>query len=97
MAEISIDKKSPSGTKKKITLDNISIEHFSTYPLSKSVPNKKIIFSELPFWVRDQEIIDSLSQQPWIIIKSGVIVSRHRDEHNRLTEYYNNNNNNVFL
>ena len=73
---------------KMITPDNISIVLFSTYHLSKPVPNDKIILSELPFWVRDQEIIDLLSQHPGIIVKSGVIVSRHRDEHNRLTEYY---------
>ena len=40
--------------------------------------------------MRDQEIIDQeiISQLPGIIVKSGVIASRNRDEHNRLNEYY---------
>ena len=73
---------------KYIEYDNVRIELFANYPTSKPVPNEKIIFKDLPFWVKDQEILDFLGTKEGITVKSGVISARLRDRNNQLTQFY---------
>ncbi len=73
---------------KSITMDNVKIELFANYPTSKPVTNEKVLFKDLPFWVKDDTIIDFLGSQPDIIVKSGVISARLRDYNNNLTPFY---------
>ena len=73
---------------KAIELEGRAIEIYDLYPTSKIIPNEKIIFKDLPPGVNDTTIINFLSEQPGIFVKSGVVWARIRDNNNLLTPLY---------
>ena len=64
------------------------IDVHDIYPISTSIPNKKIEFKDIPLSVNGKEILEFLNDQPGIVVKSGVIASRIRDNENKLTPFY---------
>ena len=58
-----------------------------TYPVSKPIPNEKVLFRDLPQYVSNNAILEFLNDQPGIHVKSGIIFSRLRDSENKLTPY----------
>ena len=52
------------------------------------VPNEKIVLKDIPVWVPDSDDIQFLNNQQGIIVKSGVITARFRDQNNKLTPYF---------
>ena len=52
------------------------------------VPNEKIVLKDIPVWVPDSDVIQFLNNQQGIIVKSGVITARFRDQNNKLTPYF---------
>ena len=74
---------------KTLKMINEEITIYEHYPPARSIPNEKILFKDLPFHVSNEEIIDFLKDQPGIIVKSGIISARIRDNNNRLTSFYN--------
>ena len=75
-------------TVKVIDIKCRSIDIHDIYPTSKAIPNEKLVFKDIPFSVNDEEIIKFLNNQPGIIVKSGVIAARIRDNENKLTPFY---------
>ena len=73
---------------KLIELEGRPIEIYDLYPTAKAIPNEKIVFKDLPPAVDDATIINYLNDQPGIIVKSGVIWARIRDDNNKLTSLY---------
>ena len=73
---------------KIIEVHGRKIDLHDIYPTSKSVPNEKVIFKDIPLSVDDNEIIEYLNSQPGITVKSGVIAARIRDNNNKLTPFY---------
>ena len=74
-------------TVKIINIDNTSVEIHDSYPTAKSVPNEKIVFRDVPFQLKDDQILNFLKNQKGIIVKSGVIAGRLRDKNNKFTHY----------
>ena len=74
---------------KAIDINGRTVDVHDIYPTSKSIPNEKVVFKDIPFSVNDKEIIKLLSDQPGITVKSGVISARIRDNDNKLTPFYN--------
>ena len=72
----------------------MSMEGKSTYMISvrsqdsTTPPNEKIVFKDIPLSVNDKEILAFLNDQTGIVVKSGVIASRIRDNENKLTPFY---------
>ena len=71
-----------------IEINNIRIELFTTCPKMTPVPNEKIVLKDIPVWVPDSDVIQFLNNQQGIIVKSGVITARFRDQNNKLTPYF---------
>ena len=63
-------------------------EIHDVYPTSKSFPDEKIIFRDLPIDVGYDYILDYLDAQPGIKVKSIVIHAKLRDSRNNLTRFY---------
>ena len=76
------------GKVKTLRIGYQDIELHDHYPTTKTIPNEKIIFKDLPYDVNNAEIIDFLKNQPGIYVKSDVISARIRDNSNNLTQYY---------
>ena len=57
------------------------------YPISKPIPNDKVLFRDLPQQVSNSDILEFLNDQPGIHVKSGVIFPRLRHSDNKLTPY----------
>ena len=65
-----------------------NVEMHGNYPMSKHVPNEKITFKDMPIDVSDKDITDYLKSHNGIVIKSGVIHGRIRnDKNNVLTQF----------
>ena len=73
---------------KAIDINGRTVDVHDIYPTSKSIPNEKVVFKDIPFSVNDK-IIKFLNDQPGITVKSGVISARIRDNDNKLTPFYN--------
>ena len=71
-----------------IEINNIKIELFTTCPKMTPVPNEKIVLKDIPVWVPDSDVIQFLNNKQGIIVKSGVITARFRDQNNKLTPYF---------
>ena len=74
---------------KAIDINGRTVDVHDIYPTSKSIPNEKVVFKDIPFSVNDKEIIKFLNDQPGITVKSGVISARIKDNDNKLTPFYN--------
>ena len=73
---------------KTIIIYNQNVEIHGDYPMSKPVPNEKITFKDIPIDVSDKDIMDYLKSHNGIVIKSGVIHGRIRDDKNNvLTQF----------
>ena len=73
---------------KTLIIYNQNVEIHGDYPMSKPVPNEKITFKDIPIDVSDKDIIDYLKSHNGIVIKSGVIHGRIRDDKNNvLTQF----------
>ena len=72
---------------KSIDVGNVRVELHSDYPLQKPIPNEKLTFRDLPFWISNDEILNYL-EHFGIVAKTGVISARLRDGHNKLTKFY---------
>ena len=75
-------------TVKVINVDGRKIDVHDICPISRSIPNEKIVFKDIPLSVNDKEILEFLNDQPGIVLKSGVTASRIRDNENKLTSFY---------
>ena len=73
---------------KVLCINYIDVDIYDKYPSLQNIPNEKILFKDLPLHVKDSEILDFLSKQPGINVRSKVIASRIRDDSNRLTPFY---------
>ena len=73
---------------KGINVDGRRIYVHDIYPISRSIPNEKIVFKDITLSVDNKEIFGFLNDQPGIVVKSGVIASRIRDNENKLTPFY---------
>ena len=71
-----------------LTVKQHKAEIHGVYPTSKSFPDEKIIFRDLPIDASDDYILDYLDAQSGIKVKSTVIHAKLRDSHNNLTRYY---------
>lgn len=74
-------------TIKLLDFDNFQISLHEKYPIYRNVPNEKVLFKDLPFWVANEDIVDYLKKQPGIQIKSGVQFAHFRDDQNKLSPY----------
>ena len=81
-------RKHMTDTVKVINVDGRKIDVHDIYPISRSIRNEKIVFKDIPLSVNDKEILEFLNDQPGIVVKSGVIASRIRDNENKLTPFY---------
>lgn len=72
---------------KQFELDGITISLHDGYPIFRHLPNEKVLFKDLPFWVNNDDIIDYLNNQPGIEVKSAVHYATFRDHQNKLTPY----------
>ena len=72
---------------KVLRINYIDVDIYDQYPSHRNIPNKKILFKDLPLHVRDGEILDFFSNQPGINVRSKVIASRIRDDSNSLTPF----------
>ena len=72
---------------KSIVVGNVRVELHADYPLQKPIPNEKLTFRDLPFWISNDEILDYL-EHFGIVAKTGVISARLRDGQNKLTKFY---------
>ena len=81
-------RKHMTDTVKGINVDGRKIVVYDIYPISRSIPNEKIVFKDTPLSENDKEILGFLNDQPGIVIKSGVIASPLRDNENNLTPFY---------
>ena len=68
-------------------VNNRDVPIYSTYPLAKNVPNEKILFKDIPIGVSDDDLLSFLRSQEGIIVKTGIIPARLRDNENRLTPF----------
>ena len=71
-----------------LTVKQHKAEIHGVYPTSKSFPDEKIIFRDLPIDASDDYILDYLDAQSGIKVKSTVIHAKLRDSRNNLTRYY---------
>ena len=56
------------------------------YPTGKTVPNEKNVFRDVPFDLKDEDILQFFNNKG-IMIKTGVIAGRLRDKNSKLTQY----------
>ena len=64
-------------------IGGVKLSMHDTYPISKPIPNEKVLFRDLPQHVSNNGILEFLNDQPGILVKSGVIFSRLRDSDNK--------------
>lgn len=81
------DARDKIGTIKQIDIDNAKIQLHVSYPINKLIPNEKVLFKDIPFWVPNESLIEFLNLQPGIIVKSGVTYVQFRDDSNNLTPF----------
>ena len=51
-----------------IDINNTSVEIHDSYPTAKSVPNEKNVFRDVPFQLKDDQILNFLNNQKGIIV-----------------------------
>ena len=73
-------------TMKGVNINNTKVEIHDKYPTGKTVPNEKIVFRDVPFDLKDEDILQFLNNKG-IMIKTGVIAGRLRDKNSKLTQY----------
>ena len=75
---------------KVIIIKQQRIELHDNYPIvTRHVPNEKILFKDLPFDVRDEDILDYVYSRPQIHIKTkNILYARMRGSDRELTPFY---------
>ena len=70
-----------------VNINNTNVEIYDKYPTGKTVPNEKIVFRDVPFDLKDENILQFLNNKEGLTVKTGVIAGRLRDKNNNLTQY----------
>ena len=74
-------------TIRDLEIGGVKISMHDTYPVSKPIPNEKVLFRDLPQYVSNNAILEFLNDQPGIHVKSGIIFFRLQDSESKLTPY----------
>ena len=67
-------------TLKVVNINNTNVEIYDKYPTGKTVPNEKIVFRDVPFDLKDENILQFLNNKKGLTVKTGVIAGRLRDK-----------------
>ena len=75
---------------KVVSIKKHRVQLYDDFPIvTRRAPTEKVLFKDLPFQVRDEDILDYLYSRPDIQIKTKhVLMARMRNEQRELTQYY---------